>query len=88
MNGLDRTIKIDIPNDANSTKEKVSFVLHELLSGNYESDEVFSEIPEGTDINNLDFDGEKLTIDLNQEFQDNLTNNHNVKKVRNKKCLL
>ncbi|AYK06564.1 hypothetical protein D8Z77_09375 [Brevibacillus laterosporus] len=77
-NGLDRTIKIDIPKDANSTKEKVSFALHELLSGNYENNEAFSEIPKGTDINNLDFDGEKLTIDLHQEFQDNLTNNHNV----------
>ncbi|MBA4533281.1 GerMN domain-containing protein [Brevibacillus halotolerans] len=62
-NGLDRTIKIDIPKDANSTKEKVSFALHELLSGNYENSEEFSEIPKGTDINSLDFDGEKLTID-------------------------
>ncbi|KZE42852.1 hypothetical protein AV540_25415 [Brevibacillus parabrevis] len=77
-NGSDELIKVSIPLKAESSIEKVEFALNELLSGKYEKRNVFSEIPRDTEIKNLELDGDKLVIDLNSEFVDNLTNNHNV----------
>lgn len=78
LQGHDKKISVNLPDNLPDTESRIKVILDELLSGKYESDKVFSEIPNGTKIKGIKLDGNKLTINLNKSFTKKLTNNHNV----------